>query len=77
MCEEFGMVFDLCMFVLDHSEQSTLVQATLTVNCIVFYFLLNQILQLYFGQTLLRFLNWIPIGYVFETTLIDQLILRV
>jgi exportin-1 len=25
-------------------------------------------------QTLLRFLNWIPLGYIFETTLLDALI---
>ena len=28
-------------------------------------------------ETLLRFLNWIPLGYVFETTLIDMLRTRV
>lgn len=28
-------------------------------------------------ETLLRFLNWIPLGYVFETTLIDMLLERV
>ncbi|KZT57046.1 hypothetical protein CALCODRAFT_496716 [Calocera cornea HHB12733] len=27
-------------------------------------------------DTLLRFLNWIPLGYIFETTLIDSLITR-
>jgi exportin-1 len=28
-------------------------------------------------ETLLRFLNWIPLGYIFETTIIDQLLNRV
>lgn len=26
---------------------------------------------------MLRFLNWIPLGYIFETTVIDTLISRV
>ena len=28
-------------------------------------------------ETLLRFLNWIPLGYIFETPIIDVLITRV
>ena len=28
-------------------------------------------------ETLLRFLNWIPLGFIFETTLIDLLVTRV
>ncbi len=28
-------------------------------------------------ETLLRFLNWIPLGYIFETTVIDLLLNRV
>jgi exportin-1 len=28
-------------------------------------------------ETLLRFLNWIPLGYIFETTIIDLLLSRV
>jgi exportin-1 len=28
-------------------------------------------------ETLLRFLNWIPLGFIFETTIIDQLLNRV
>ena len=28
-------------------------------------------------ETLLRFLNWIPLGYIFETTVIDLLLTRV
>lgn len=28
-------------------------------------------------ETLLRFLNWIPLGYIFETDIIDQLVSKV
>lgn len=28
-------------------------------------------------ETLLKFLNWIPLGFIFETNLIDNLITRV
>lgn len=28
-------------------------------------------------ETLLRFLNWIPLGFIFETSIIDQLLNRV
>ena len=28
-------------------------------------------------ETLLKFLNWIPLGYIFETNIIDMLISRV
>lgn len=28
-------------------------------------------------ETMLRFLNWIPLGYIFETSIIDQLLTRV
>jgi exportin-1 len=28
-------------------------------------------------DTLLRFLNWIPLGFIFETTVIDMLLTRV
>eukprot|EP00039_Didymoeca_costata_P002026 m.57045 g.57045 ORF g.57045 m.57045 type:complete len:1070 (+) comp11077_c0_seq2:252-3461(+) len=54
MCEQFGMVFDLCQFVLKHSETPSLLQATL--------------------GTLLNFLNWIPMGFIFETGLIQELV---
>lgn len=27
-------------------------------------------------ETLLRFLNWIPLGYIFETKLIDTLVFK-
>eukprot|EP00123_Amoebidium_parasiticum_P017948 comp24043_c0_seq2/m.43098 comp24043_c0_seq2/g.43098 ORF comp24043_c0_seq2/g.43098 comp24043_c0_seq2/m.43098 type:complete len:1076 (-) comp24043_c0_seq2:246-3473(-) len=53
MCEQFGEVFQLCMFVLDNTSSNVLIKATL--------------------ETLLRFLSWIPLGYMFETDLISRL----
>eukprot|EP00124_Ichthyophonus_hoferi_P001094 Ihof_evm13s50 gene=Ihof_evmTU13s50 len=54
MCNQFGEVFQLCMFVMDNATSSELMHATL--------------------ETLLRFLGWIPLGYMFETDLIAKLI---
>lgn len=28
-------------------------------------------------ETLLRFLNWIPVGYIFETSLLENLVMKV
>ncbi|KAL0267451.1 UNVERIFIED_CONTAM: hypothetical protein PYX00_009718 [Menopon gallinae] len=54
MCSGFSQIFQLCQFVMDNSQNASLVNATL--------------------ETLLRFLNWIPLGYIFETKLITTLI---
>jgi len=56
MCSEFREVFLLCLYVMENSQNPTLVSATL--------------------ETLLRFLNWIPLGYIFETKLIHTLIFK-
>ena len=56
MCSEFQQVFMLCLYVMENSQNPTLVSATL--------------------ETLLRFLNWIPLGYIFETKLISTLIFK-
>lgn len=56
MCSEFSQIFQLCLFVLENSQNAPLVGATL--------------------ETLLRFLNWIPLGYIFETKLINTLIFK-
>ncbi|KAK6636151.1 Exportin-1 [Polyplax serrata] len=56
MCSEFSQIFNLCQFVMDNSQNASLVGATL--------------------ETLLRFLNWIPLGYIFETELISTLIFK-
>ena len=35
------------------------------------------VIYLLISQTLLRFLNWIPLGYIFETQLISTLVYKV
>ncbi len=52
--EEFSKVFELCEFVLQHSQRPSLLILTLV--------------------TLQRFLTWIPLGYIFETSLIGTLL---
>ncbi|THD21640.1 Exportin-1 [Fasciola hepatica] len=56
MCQEFGLIFQLCQFVLDNSQNASLVVSTL--------------------ETLLRFMHWIPLGYIFETNLIQTLVYK-
>uniref|UniRef100_A0A0R3TNP2 Importin N-terminal domain-containing protein n=1 Tax=Rodentolepis nana TaxID=102285 RepID=A0A0R3TNP2_RODNA len=56
MCQEFGMIFQLCQMVLENSQNASLVVVTL--------------------ETLLRFMHWIPLGYIFETNLIQGLVTR-
>lgn len=56
MCQEFGMIFQLCQMVLENSQNASLVVVTL--------------------ETLLRFMHWIPLGYIFETNLIQSLVDR-
>ncbi|KAG7366980.1 CRM1 C terminal-domain containing protein [Nitzschia inconspicua] len=51
---EFAQIFELCQFVLEHSQQASLLRVTL--------------------QTLQRFLTWIPLGFIFQTNLIDILL---
>mmetsp|Transcript_64401 Transcript_64401/g.185088 ORF Transcript_64401/g.185088 Transcript_64401/m.185088 type:complete len:1085 (+) Transcript_64401:209-3463(+) len=53
---EFSQIFHLCEFVLEHSQQPSLLRVTL--------------------QTLQRFLTWIPLGFIFQTKLIDVLLNR-
>jgi len=52
--EEFASVYHLCQLVIENSQKSSLVLATL--------------------QTLQRFLTWIPLGYIFETSLLPDLL---
>ncbi|XP_015770316.1 PREDICTED: exportin-1-like [Acropora digitifera] len=56
MCSEFSQIFTLCQFVMENSQNVTLIGATL--------------------ETLLRFLNWIPLGYIFETQLTSTLVYK-
>ncbi|KAL7573078.1 hypothetical protein ACA910_018764 [Epithemia clementina (nom. ined.)] len=51
---EFSQIYQLCEFVLEHSQRPSLLSVTL--------------------QTLQRFLTWIPLGYIFRTSLIDKLV---
>ena len=51
---EFALIFELCQFVLEHSQKQSLIQVTL--------------------QTLQRFLTWIPLGYIFETNIVQVLL---
>lgn len=51
---EFAQVYQLCEFVLEHSQRPSLLRVTL--------------------QTLQRFLTWIPLGFIFQTNLIDTLV---
>jgi len=50
---EFTLIFQLCEYILDNSQDPNLLTITL--------------------QTLLRFLQWIPVGYIFETKLVETL----
>ena len=54
---EFTLIFQLCEYILDNSQDRHLLTVTL--------------------RTLQRFLNWIPVGYIFETKLIETLCLKV
>ncbi|XP_044732330.1 exportin-1 [Chrysoperla carnea] len=56
MCKQFSEIFQLCLYVLENSQNAPLVAATL--------------------DTFLLFLNWIPLGYIFETKLIDTLVFK-
>lgn len=51
---EFSAIYQLCEFVLEHSQRPALLRVTL--------------------QTLQRFLTWIPLGYIFQTSLVPTLI---
>ena len=51
---EFSQIYQLCEFVLQHSQRPSLLSVTL--------------------QTLQRFLTWIPLGFIFQTKIIDVLV---
>ena len=54
--DEFCQMFQLCEYILEASQKSSLLLATL--------------------QTLQRFLTWIPLGYIFETSLVPALLTK-
>ena len=51
---EFSSIYQLCEFILQHSQRPSLLKVTL--------------------QTLQRFLTWIPLGFIFQTKLVDALL---
>mmetsp|Transcript_11902 Transcript_11902/g.18076 ORF Transcript_11902/g.18076 Transcript_11902/m.18076 type:complete len:1092 (+) Transcript_11902:405-3680(+) len=51
---EFSSIYQLCEFILQHSQRPSLLKVTL--------------------KTLQRFLTWIPLGFIFQTNLIDALL---
>jgi exportin-1 len=53
---EFTLIYQLCEYILDNSNDAQLLSSTL--------------------RTLQRFLNWIPVGFIFETKLIETLVLK-
>lgn len=54
--KEFGLIFDLCLSILEKCETFNLLSTTL--------------------DTLLRFLNWIPSNYIFQSKFLDILCVR-
>mmetsp|Transcript_6441 Transcript_6441/g.15770 ORF Transcript_6441/g.15770 Transcript_6441/m.15770 type:complete len:1079 (-) Transcript_6441:407-3643(-) len=53
---DFSLIYQLCDFIMEHSQKPSLLLMTL--------------------QTLLRFLNWIPLGYIFETKMVEKLVYK-
>jgi exportin-1 len=51
---EFSSIYQLCEFILQHSQRPSLLTVTL--------------------QTLQRFLTWIPLGFIFQTNLVNELL---
>lgn len=51
---EFSQIYQLCEYVLQHSQRPSLLSVTL--------------------QTLQRFLTWIPLGFIFQTKIIEVLV---
>ncbi|KAL1442968.1 hypothetical protein MTO96_030500 [Rhipicephalus appendiculatus] len=68
MCNEFSHIFQLCQF--RHGQFSALPRLAHCENS------QNALLVHATLETLLRFLNWIPLGYIFETKLISTLIYK-
>lgn len=52
--QEFRLIHELCLFVLNASQKPDLIRATLS--------------------TLFAFLSWVPLGFIFESNLVDMLL---
>ena len=60
MVNDFGAIFELCIFVLDQASQnSQVIKGSLVRQCL---------------KTLQAFLSWIPFGYIFETNLFELIL---
>lgn len=57
--DEFSQVFQLCQFVFDQSENLQQTRPSLILSTLT---------------TLEKFLLWIPVGYIFDTQLIEKLL---
>lgn len=86
MCSEFSQIFQLCQFVMvcyKHTHLTaqicclcTFVTSVMSC-CVCQENSQNAPLVHATLETLLRFLNWIPLGYIFETKLISTLVYKV
>ncbi|KAG7260759.1 LOW QUALITY PROTEIN: hypothetical protein CRUP_000198 [Coryphaenoides rupestris] len=70
MCNEFSQIFQLCQFVMVSRSSSQHLHFDPNENS------QNAPLVHATLETLLRFLNWIPLGYIFETKLISTLVYK-
>lgn len=85
MCNEFSQIFQLCQFVMVRQLPCCICflccNLLLSINhwssSLVQENSQNAPLVQAMLETLLRFLNWIPLGYIFETKLISTLIYKV
>jgi exportin-1 len=60
MTMEFGAIFELCIFVINtYIDNPSNVKNSLIKGCL---------------KTFSVFLSWIPLGYIFETDLLEKLI---
>ena len=60
MLTEFSSIFELCQFVINEAIRNPeSIKQTLIRQCL---------------KTLQAFLSWIPLGYVFQTELVEQVL---
>jgi exportin-1 len=52
--QEFRLIHELCLFVLNVSQRAELIRATLS--------------------TLHAYLSWVPVGYIFESNIVEMLL---
>jgi exportin-1 len=60
LTNEFAAIFELCQFVINQSiENPASIKQTLIRQCL---------------KTLQTFLSWIPLGYIFQTDLVENIL---